>query len=115
MKTRKYLRVPFPVEIRYKSDDDHDFRSATLEDISWGGVFIADPTPLPPGKRIVVQFDIPDQSVFLEIWGTVVRNRTNSEDKLDGMGVQFDMLDDDTKSQIQDMITKKLRTLLAKS
>lgn len=108
------MRVSIPLAVKYKLEDDHEFKPSSIEDISWGGVFLLmDPAP-PLGKRIIVQLDIPEDSVRLEIWGTVVRVRDKELGKQSGVGIEFDELDHETRSQIQSLVDYWIRLLVQK-
>jgi len=116
MKTRQQLRVPLPLPVRIKAvDSNNDFELAHLEDISWGGVFVRREPPLEAGKRVIIQFLMRDDSVALEIWGTVVRVRDGQVGRPGGNGIQFSELDDATRSLIQRMVTTIIQPLFARS
>jgi len=114
MKIRKQLRVSIPLAIKYKLEDDHEFKPSSIEDISWGGVFLLVEPPPGTGQRIIVQLEIPEDSVRLEIWGTVVRVRDKELGKPAGVGIEFDELDHETRSQIQNLVDYWIRLLVQK-
>ncbi|HUT55504.1 MAG TPA: PilZ domain-containing protein [bacterium] len=113
MKTRQYLRVPIPTPVRIKvTERDEEFRLASIEDISWGGAFVIMKTPAPKGSRIILQFLFSDESVILELWGTVVRVRPATDGALAGVGVEFDSLDYDAQSLIQRLVDEEIRAVV---
>ena len=115
MKTRQHLRVPLPLPVRIKAiEGSNDFELAHLEDISWGGIFVRRDPPLELGKRVIIQFLMRDDSVSLEIWGTVVRVRDGQVGRNGGNGIQFTELDDATRSLIQRMINTIIQPLLTR-
>ena len=113
MKVRKYLRVPVPIPVRIKVLDRHDeFTPATLDDISWGGAFVVMDPPAEVNQRMVIEFVLPEESVTLELWGRVVRSRPTVDGLHGGVGIEFDPLDEDSRSLIQKMITDEIRGLM---
>ncbi len=114
MRVRRFLRVPLPLRIDYKLEDQEEFQKGIIEDLSWGGVFLQIDPPPSPGTRIVFQIPIPGEAVRLEIWGTVVRVRQKEVGKPAGVGVEFDELDHEARSQIQSLVSYWIRSLLQK-
>jgi len=113
MKTRQHLRVNLPIPVRVKvADKEQEFRFTGLEDISWGGAFVLMDPPAAKGDRIIIQFGLAEENVSLELWATVVRARPRQESAPAGMGVQFDALDEDSRSLIQRLIHEELLALL---
>ena len=113
MKVRRYLRVPLPIPVRIKVvEEDQDFRATSVEDISWGGAFVVLDPPAKLGSRVVLEFILSEENVSLELWGRVVRTRKPSEELPAGMGVEFDSLDDDTRSLIQRLVDEELEHLI---
>lgn len=114
MKTRNQLRVPLPLPVRVKVlDRDEEFRHTALGDISWGGVFVMMNPPAPVKSRILIQFVFTDTNVSLELWGTVVRSRANGkQNEPIGVGVEFDPLDEDSRSLIQQLVRDEVMNLV---
>jgi uncharacterized protein (TIGR02266 family) len=104
MKNRKHLRVPIAVPVKFKRDSSDQTEEASIRDISWGGVLLEH--QLAMGTRLLMEFDIPDQPVTLEVWGKVVRNNTDEQGKINGVGIEFDELDHESRSQIQGLVAK---------
>ena len=114
MKLRKYLRVPLPLRVNYKLEEQEEFQKGIIEDLSWGGVFLQIDSPPPSGSRLIIQIPIPEQAVRLELWGTVVRVREKEVGKPAGVGVEFDELDHESRGQIQFLVDYWVRSLLQK-
>ena len=108
MKTRQHLRVPLPMPVKVKIlDQDEEFNLSRIDDISWGGAFVVI-EPLPPvGSRIILQFS--GENVALELWGSIVRVKEPAVGVAGGVGIQFDPLDDETRSLIQRLIDDEIR------
>jgi len=101
-----------PVKVKV-ADRDEEYRLTALGDISWGGVFIMMNPPAPVGSRVMVQFVVNDTNVSLELWGTVVRSRPNGKPNIPiGVGVEFDPLDEDSRSLIQQLVYDEVMTLV---
>lgn len=110
MKTRQHLRVPLVLPVRIKAmDSGQDFELARIEDLSWGGVFVRRTPPFAPGTRVIIQFLMRDDSVAVEIWGTVVRVRQTKTGHPEGNGIAFQEVDDHTRSLIQKMVTSAIQ------
>ena len=113
MKTRAHLRVPLPVPVKVKVvERDEDFKLTALGDISWGGVFVMMNPPAPKGARVLIQFVVSENNVSLELWGTVVRSRANGGPEHAGMGIEFDPLDEDSRSLIQQLVHEEIIMLV---
>ena len=112
MKIRRQLRVPMPITVKVKRGDDRGFEDAQIGDISWGGVLLFTDSQPDMGSRLLIEFDIPDQPVMLEVWGTVVR--PHNENGSHGVGVEFDELDSESRSQIQVLVNHFVRAQFSK-
>ncbi len=111
LETRKYLRVAVPVALRYRiADYDDDLIPAALHDISWGGAFLAMNPPAEPGTRLILELHLEEDNVTLELWGTVVRVQEPADNAPAGVGVEFDPLDDESRSLIQQLVDEEIRT-----
>jgi uncharacterized protein (TIGR02266 family) len=103
--------LPIPVRVKVV-DQDQEFKLTTLGDISWGGVFVMMNPPAPLGSRIILQFLVLDEHVLLELWGTVVRSKPDSPEEPAGVGVEFDQLDEDSRSLIQRLVDDEVIMLV---
>lgn len=111
MKTRQYLRVPLPLPVKVKvlEQEDEEFNLTRIDDLSWGGAFIlVDPLP-PLNSRIIIKFESPE--VALELWGSVVRSVEPESGVVGGVGIQFDTLDDETRSVLQQLVENEIREI----
>jgi len=114
MKIRKQLRVPIPIKIRFKRENNQHYEEARIDDISWGGILLQT-SPRPAiGSRLLMEFDIPNQPVMLEVWGTVVRLHDGDAEKTSGVGVEFDELDVESRGQIQVLVDHWVRVQFQK-
>ena len=112
MKTRQHLRVPLNINIKVKIlEKDEGFISTTTEDISWGGAFIITDVPVEAEDRVLMQVLLSEENVSLELWGTTVRIRKAENGFPSGFGIEFDRLDEDSRSLIQRIITEEIRKL----
>lgn len=113
MKIRKYLRVPVPIPVKYRiAEQGDEFRSTLIRDISWGGALVVMNPPAPVGSRMIIQFAFSGESVDLELWGTVVRTEKPSDNAPGGVGIEFDLLDEDSRSLIQAMVHEEVISLV---
>ena len=83
-----------------------------LGDISWGGAFVVIDPPAPIGSRIIIEFLFADESVSLELMGKVVRIKEPFDANPGGVGVQFDDLDYDAQSLIQQLVDEEIAAIL---
>lgn len=110
---RKHMRVPLPLVVEVKFQDEKDSRPMLIMDISWGGMYIRSDNPKPVGSRLTAHLPITEDNVALEVAGRVVTHNKYINGKVvQGMGVSFDDLDHDSKSLIQKLIDKMLQPKL---
>jgi len=92
-----------------------DYRDATggnflyeyTENISTGGLFIGTTEPLVVGTEVEMRFQPPGAEDVLEVTGTVMwvnPVREGDDNPNPGMGIQFGELDDETKSQLAEVV-----------
>ncbi len=113
MKTRMHLRVPLPLPVRIKLyEQSEEFISTKIGDVSWGGVFVLMDPPPQPETRLVLQFTMTEDNVSLDLGGKVVRSRPGGDSEPAGIGVQFDPLDDETRSLLQKLINDEVLALV---
>jgi len=113
MKTRQFLRVSVPMAVRVSlAEQEDEFRSTTIKDISWGGAFVVLEPPPPLDTRVIVEFTLVDENVSLELWGTVVRVEEEKEGRPAGVGVKFDELDEDSRTLIQRLVDEEVASLI---
>lgn len=107
--------MPVPIKIKFRHENSDQPEEAQIWDLSWGGLFLCTSRPFKPRSRLLFEFEIPGQQVTLEIWGTVVRTQSNDSHAPRGVGVEFDELDNESRSQIQILIDRFVRSLLSKN
>ncbi len=99
---RRQPRLPISLEVAYRTAGA--FLVSYSVNLSKGGIFIETSQPLEPGERVSLKFDVPGAGT-LEVEGEVAWVRTGSLDGLpDGMGIQFDALDAEYGSVIDEMV-----------
>ncbi len=81
---RRHVRLPVMVQIRWRRQDDTDFKIAAMSEISEGGALLLTEEPLGSETEIILEIMPPGSERPLEIL-TVVRNTDNP----DGLGVEF--------------------------
>lgn len=102
MSDRRQPRLPIALEVAYRTAGA--FLVSYSINLSKGGIFIETAQPLQPGEAVTLRFDVPGAGA-LEVVGVVAWVRTGNPDGLpDGMGVQFDELDQRYGSVIDEMV-----------
>jgi len=106
---RKHMRVPLPLVVEVKFEGEEDFQPYLLVDISWGGMYVRMDSPKPVGTKFTAQLSSLGGKKNAEITGKVVtQNKLVEGRAYPGVGLAFDVIDQDTKSQIQRMIDRML-------
>jgi uncharacterized protein (TIGR02266 family) len=100
---RAHFRFPTHLEVRFASGDE--LRSACLENISEGGIFVATTRPLPAGTPLRLWISVPDGRA--EMAGRVawVRPKDSSAGPA-GMGIRFADLSDEQRDQIAQVVSR---------
>src|SRR5438270_7595940 len=102
MADRRQPRLPISLEVAYRTAGA--FLVSYSINLSKGGIFLETATPLEIGEHVSLKFDVPGIGA-LEVDGTVAWVRTGSLDGLpDGMGVQFDQLDQQYGETIDELV-----------
>src|SRR3954470_18208647 len=102
MGDRREPRLPISLEVAYRTAGA--FLVSYSINLSKGGIFLETATPLEIGEHVSLRFDVPGVGP-LDVSGQVAWVRTDSHDGLpDGMGIQFDQLDAQYGSIIDDMV-----------
>ncbi len=103
---RREKRVQASLRVRYKSATVTEFIEKHSHDISPGGVFIRSQKPLSRGSLLKIDFRLEDDSAVILGVGRVVWTRDEStEGKPAGMGIKFIRLDENSKNNIQKIIS----------
>lgn len=103
---RREKRVQASLRVRYKSATVTEFIEKHSHDISPGGVFIRSQKPLSKGSLLKIDFRLEDDSAVIQGVGRVVWTRDEStEGKPAGMGIKFIRLDENSRENIQKIIS----------
>jgi uncharacterized protein (TIGR02266 family) len=106
---RKYPRLNISMLIEYGS------KEAFLKDyalnISGGGLFITTTNTFPLGTELLLRFSLPGIDKMFEIKGEVVwvRNYSDGDNKLPGMGIKFKDIDKETQEFIIKYVNNKIK------
>ena len=93
--TRRDMRTPITLKIKFKSSNLDQFIERYSVDVSRGGIFIRTKEPLPVGTQLRFEFQLQDASSLIAGDGTVVWIREHDPARqgvAPGMGVRFDKL-----------------------
>ncbi|HEY1586593.1 MAG TPA: TIGR02266 family protein [Polyangia bacterium] len=102
MADRRQPRLPISLEVAYRTAGA--FLVSYSINLSKGGIFLETSQPLPIGEHVSLRFDVPGVGP-LEVNGAVAWVRNGSMDGLpDGMGIQFDQLDQQYGEIIDEMV-----------
>src|SRR6267154_1074370 len=102
MADRRQPRLPISLEVAYRTAGA--FLVSYSINLSKGGIFLETSAPLQIGEHVSLKFDVPGVGP-LEVDGTVAWVRNGSLDGLpDGMGVQFNQLDQQYGEVIDEMV-----------
>src|SRR5688572_25461880 len=99
---RRDPRLPISLRVQYRTQGA--FLVAYSVNLSKGGIFLETQRPLEIGARVSLAFQVPGLGA-LEVEGIVAWVRVGSADGLpDGMGVQFEALDEKHGGRIDEMV-----------
>jgi uncharacterized protein (TIGR02266 family) len=99
---RRDARLPITLEVSYRTAGA--FLVSYSINLSKGGIFIETAQPLPVGEQVALKFDVQGAGT-LDVDGVVAWVRQGSPDGLpDGMGVQFQNLDERYGGVIDQMV-----------
>jgi uncharacterized protein (TIGR02266 family) len=102
MADRRQPRLPISLEVAYRTAGA--FLVSYSINLSKGGIFLETATPLEIGEKVSLSFDVPGVGP-LAVEGSVAWVRTGTMDGLpDGMGIQFDQLDQQYGEIIDEMV-----------
>jgi len=79
------------------------------DDLSEGGLFVESAEPLSIGEKVTIKFPINSSFDSMEVTGKVAWNRTENKksnlgNKLPGMGICFDDIDEQKKTAIREIL-----------
>jgi uncharacterized protein (TIGR02266 family) len=105
---RKSPRTQAVIPVDYSAVDA--FFSEFTTNINEGGMFVGTDQPHPVDTVVTLRFRLPGSSEPCEVTGRVVWVREAPDDEGPrGMGIEFETLDDGTRSRINDLV-RELRT-----
>jgi uncharacterized protein (TIGR02266 family) len=96
---RKHRRVPS--KLRCWCEGENVTVYARIGNLSEGGLFLRTSTPLSEGSRAMVRFGA-DSTI--EAQATVVWSRADGESGPPGMGLRFEMIDENRLNQLRKLI-----------
>ena len=102
--TRKDKRANVQLKVRYKSATVDEFIEQYSVDISRGGIFIKQKTPMPIGTLLKFEFQLKDESRLIHGVGRVVWRREEGGVEPAGMGIKFIKMDPDSKALVERII-----------
>lgn len=106
-------RIKIPIKVQYRVTAD--FAVDLAEDISPGGIFVHTKTPLPPGTKVEMAFEIPGKeskpsrrvlAQGIVVWSSL--KKTEGKRK-PGMGIEFLKIDIQDQGLIDNVIHGLLR------
>lgn len=107
LERRRAERTDLVVRVDYQTVDE--FFSEFARNINEGGLFVESETPHPLGTRVELQFQLPGSDEPVQVSGSVVRTSSGSGSEPPGMGIEFDILDGETRQRV-DQLVRRLRT-----
>ncbi len=107
LERRRTARAPLVVRVEYASVDA--LFSEFTRNINEGGMFIATEQPPELDATVTMQFSLPGSEQPIKVGGRVTRVSDGRGEEPRGIGVEFDALDDESRSRI-DAVVLALRT-----
>src|SRR5437763_3437584 len=110
MDTRRDMRTPITLKIKFKSSNLDQFIERYSVDVSRGGIFIRTKEPLPVGTQLRFEFQLQDASSLIAGDGTVVWIREHDPARqgvAPGMGVRFDKLAAESQKVLDRILSEK--------
>ena len=105
---RKSPRTPAVIPVDYSAVDA--FFSEFTTNINEGGMFVVTDDPKPIDAPVTLRFRLPGGDEPCEVTGRVVWIRhAPDEEGPRGMGIEFETLDDGTRTRINELV-RELRT-----
>ena len=99
---RRSPRADLLVRIDYTSVDE--LFSEFIRDVNEGGLFIETDKPRPVGTEVSMHLNLPGDGEAIQTTGRVVRTSHGEGGSAPGMGLEFDELSDEARSQINLLI-----------
>ncbi|MEL6548588.1 MAG: PilZ domain-containing protein, partial [Myxococcota bacterium] len=97
--TPRAARSQFDSRVRIVVEDGKDLRERYAANLSSGGMFIRDTSPLAVGARVLIELLLPDDRVICRLVAEVIHSRPSMthDDATAGMGVRFVQMDEAAK------------------
>ncbi len=109
--TRKDKRAPVSLKVRFKSATVDQFIEQYSIDVSRGGLFIKSKSPMPVGTLLKFEFQLKDESRFIQGVGRVVWMRmpeqSSEPDRPPGMGVKFIKMDPQSRALVERIVAPR--------
>src|SRR5215831_19042079 len=108
--SRRDMRTPVTLKIKFKSASLNQFIERYSVDVSRGGIFIRTKEPLPVGTQLKFEFQLQDASSLIAGEGTVVWIREHDPNRAGvapGMGVRFDKLHQQSTQVLDRILAEK--------
>ena len=99
---RRAERVDLVVRVDYKTVDE--LFSEFARNINEGGIFVETERPADLGSSITLQFRMPGNDDPIQALGRVARISDGMHDDPPGMGIEFEHLDADARTRIDDLV-----------
>ncbi len=110
---RESVRVPTKLHCSFESIGS--LKSASITNLSSGGVFIETVSPLPIGSEVELKIKISQTGAEIEVPGVVISNNTGADlsTERQGMGVRFAELAPEIMEQIQALLSNAIASQCA--
>jgi c-di-GMP-binding flagellar brake protein YcgR len=102
---RRYFRYPVSIPVVIQNEGRQEIRCTSVN-ISGGGLALGTQVRLPSGERVRVQFTLPDHQTSLLAKSTICWAKTGH------LGVRFESISDEHKSELQVWLSQKLEQTL---
>lgn len=102
LERRRSARAPLVVRVEYASVDA--LFSEFTRNINEGGMFIATNQLLELDAAVTMQFSLPGSEQPIKVGGRVARVSDGSDTEPRGIGIEFDALDEESRSQINAVV-----------
>lgn len=102
---RRYFRYPVSIPVVIQRQSRQEVRCASIN-ISGGGMALSTQVPLVPGENVRVQFTLPDHDAPVLAESTICWSKTGH------LGVRFESISDEHKSELQTWLSQKLEQIL---
>jgi PilZ domain len=102
---RRYFRYPISLPVIIQRESRQEVRCNSVN-ISGGGMALSTQVPLVPGENVRIQFTLPDREAPVLAESTICWSKTGH------LGVRFESISDEHKSELQAWLSQKLEQTL---